>query len=210
MPTLGEVVAALEELYDPAWAQPWDAVGLACGDPEARVGRILLAVDPVAATVDQCLEQRADLLLTHHPLLLKPVHGVAADTYKGRLLHRLIRGGAALYTAHTNADVARPGVSDALAARFGLLDTTPLSTLPGEPLDKIVTFVPHDAVDSVVDALDAAGAGRIGDYSRCAWLGTGTGTFLPGDAAHPAIGARGVVERVAETRVEMVLRRQFR
>ncbi|MFB4318053.1 Nif3-like dinuclear metal center hexameric protein [Actinomadura sp. 21ATH] len=117
---LSRAVAALEEMYPPSWAEPWDAVGLVCGDPDQEVGRVLLAVDPVAAVVDEALEWGADLIVTHHPLLLRGVHGVAATTPKGRLIHRLIRNGVALYTAHTNADVADPGVSDALARAVGL------------------------------------------------------------------------------------------
>jgi dinuclear metal center YbgI/SA1388 family protein len=117
---LSHVVAALEELYDPAWAESWDAVGLVCGDPDQEIGKVMFAVDPVAAVVDEALEWGADLLVTHHPLLLRPVHGVPATTPKGRLVHRLITHGVALYTAHTNADVADPGVSDALARAVGL------------------------------------------------------------------------------------------
>lgn len=117
---LSEVIAVLEKLYPPAWAESWDAVGLVCGDPDAEVSRVLLAVDPVAAVADEALRIGADLIVTHHPLLLRPVHGVAATTPKGRLIHRLISSGVALYTAHTNADVADPGVSDALARAVGL------------------------------------------------------------------------------------------
>ncbi|MEP6697372.1 MAG: Nif3-like dinuclear metal center hexameric protein [Pseudonocardiales bacterium] len=126
MPTLGEIVAVLDAFFDPRRAEPWDAVGLVCGDPDMHVGRVLLAVDPVTATVEQCRKIGADLLLTHHPLLLRPVHGVAADTHKGRIVHRLITSGIALHTAHTNADVATPGVSDALAGILGLRDIRPL------------------------------------------------------------------------------------
>jgi dinuclear metal center YbgI/SA1388 family protein len=125
--TLGEVVAALEARYDPALAEEWDAVGLVCGDPDEPVQRVLFAVDPVAAVVDEVVETGAQLLVTHHPLLLTPVHGVPASDPKGRLVHRLVRAGAALFVAHTNADRAPDsGVNDALAAALGLTDTTPL------------------------------------------------------------------------------------
>ncbi len=107
-------------LYDPGMAQPWDAIGLVCGHPEAPVRRILLAVDPVEATVSEALDWGADLMLVHHPLLLRPVHTVAATTPKGFLVHRLIQGNCALLVAHTNADCATPGVSDALAVAVGL------------------------------------------------------------------------------------------
>lgn len=129
-------MAALERVYDPAWAEPWDAVGLVCGDPEVPVRRVLLAVDPVAAVADEAIEWRADLVVAHHPLLLRPVHGVAAITPKGRVVHDLIKHDIGLYVAHTNADVACPGVSDALLDAVALTDLTalrPLSPLPGDP-----------------------------------------------------------------------------
>jgi dinuclear metal center YbgI/SA1388 family protein len=210
VPTLAEVVAALDARYHPSWAEPWDAVGLVCGDPEAEVRRVAFAVDPVASVVEEAVQARADLLVTHHPLFLTPVHGVAATTAKGRLVHRLVTAGVALHVAHTNADVADPGVSDALAARLGAHDVAPLEPAYADPLDKVVTFVPHAAADHVIDALAAAGAGAIGEYDRCAWTAPGTGTFRPGPDARPAIGRRGEVEVVAETRVEMVLPRRLR
>jgi dinuclear metal center YbgI/SA1388 family protein len=179
-----------------------------CGDPAEPVSRVLFAVDAVAETVDEALDAGAQLLVTHHPLLLRGVHGVGADTPKGALLHRLIRGGVGLFTAHTNADSADPGVSDALAAALGLAVEAPLQPVPAAPLDKIVVFVPvGPAITAVHQALSAAGAGSIGDYSHCSFASAGTGQFLPLAGAHPAIGKVGKLERVAETRLEMVLPR---
>jgi dinuclear metal center YbgI/SA1388 family protein len=124
--TVADVVAAIEARYPPGWAEAWDRVGLVAGDPAAPVGRVLLAVDCVPETVAEAVSAGADLMVTHHPLLLRGVHSVATTTYKGALLHQLIRAGIGLYVAHTNADVATPGVSDALAARIGLRDVRPL------------------------------------------------------------------------------------
>lgn len=131
---LADVVATIEGHYDPAWAEPWDAVGLVCGEPGRPVERIMFAVDPVAAVVDEAVGWGADLLVVHHPLLLRPVTSVAATTPKGRVIHRLITAGVALYTAHTNADVADPGVSDALARAVGLTGRLrPLAPADDEP-----------------------------------------------------------------------------
>ncbi|MGI5121305.1 Nif3-like dinuclear metal center hexameric protein [Marinactinospora thermotolerans] len=146
--TLHDVIAAFESIYDPAWAASWDAVGLVCGDPAQEVSRIMFAVDPVAAVVEEAVAWNADLLITHHPLLLRGVHGVPATTPKGRLVHRLISSGTALYTAHTNADVADPGVSDALAAAVGLCG-------PLRPLDPDPT-----------DPAGRRGIGRVGELAR--------------------------------------------
>ena len=115
MARLADLIAVLDEWFDPRWAEPWDAVGLVCGDPVEPVERIMLAVDAVPETVEEAIAGRAQLLITHHPLLLTGVHGVPADDPKGAMVHRMIRAGVAHFVAHTNADVADPGVSDALA-----------------------------------------------------------------------------------------------
>ena len=124
-------------------------------------------------------------------------------------VHTLVSNGVALLSAHTNADTARPGVSDALADALGLVDLDPLVPMR-EGLDKIVTFVPHAQAESILDALAAAGAGRIGDYDRCGYLLEGMGTFRPLAGANPTIGQVGRVEQVPETRLEMVLPRERR
>lgn len=208
--TVADAVAVLDHVYDPRGAEPWDAVGLVTGDPSQPVRRVLLAVDPAQAVIDEAVAWGADLLVTHHPLLLRGVHSVALPHPKGRAVTTLVRAGVALHVAHTNADVADPGVSDALAAAVGVGDTRPLRAEPAEPTDKVVTFVPHDSVDVVVDALAAAGAGRIGDYDRCAWTTAGEGTFTARRGAHPTVGSVGTTERVPEARVEMVLPRARR
>ncbi len=135
MSTLAEIKAVFDAAYPPETAEPWDAVGLVCGDPETVVRRVMFAVDPVDTVLDEALDWGADLLVTHHPLLLKPVHGVPATTFKGRSVHRLIAGGCALLTAHTNADLARPGVSDALALALGLSVAGPILPLRGAAPD---------------------------------------------------------------------------
>ncbi len=210
VPTLRDVIAALESRYDPLLAESWDAVGLVCGDPEVAVRRVMFAIDPVASTVDEAIQARADLLVTHHPLFLSGVHGVPASDPKGRLVHQLISAGCGLFVAHTNADRACPGVNDALAAAVGLGATDPLEPADTTPLDKIIAFVPSEAAQLIVDALSEAGAGAIGDYSRAAFLNEGTGTFIPEPGANPVIGALGFVAEVAESRIEMVFPRERR
>lgn len=123
---LADVVAVLEDLYPPSTAEGWDAVGLVAGDPAAPVRKVLFAVDPVAAVVDEALAWGADLVVTHHPLFLRGVHSVAATTFKGSVVHRLLAAGCGLYCAHTNADAAPRGVADALADLLGIVDRAPL------------------------------------------------------------------------------------
>ncbi|MFF7215976.1 Nif3-like dinuclear metal center hexameric protein [Streptomyces sp. NPDC008238] len=178
MPKLSDVIAALEALWPPAWAEQWDAVGLVCGDPDAEVGRVLFAVDPVREVVEEAIATGADLLVTHHPLYLRGTTTVAATGFKGRVVHTLIRHDIALHVAHTNADRADPGVSDALAEAVGLRVTGPLVPDPADPAGR-------------------RGLGRIGElpepltlaeFARRAAAGlpaTATGLRVAGDPERP-------------------------
>jgi dinuclear metal center YbgI/SA1388 family protein len=204
---LRDVTALMEQWYPPSLASDWDAVGLVCGDPDQPVRRIVLAVDPAPAVVEEALAWDGDLLVVHHPLLLKAVHSVAATTPKGRVVHDLVRGGCGLFTAHTNADAPAGGVNEALAHVLGVRDLEVIVPDPADPLDKLVTFVPHENAEEVRAALTQAGAGRIGDYDSCTFTAEGEGRFRPLDGATPAIGRVGEVEVVAESRVEAVLPR---
>ena len=200
---LAEIIDVLDAAYPRRLAQDWDSVGLVCGDPAESVETVTVAVDATAAVVAEVPDR--GLLLAHHPLLLRGVDTVAASTAKGALVHQMIRTGCALFTAHTNADAASPGVSDALADVLGLTVEevlAPISTAGN--LDKWVVFVPADSAEGVREAMFAAGAGNIGDYSRCSWSVSGTGQFFAHEGASPTIGSVGAVERVPEERVEVI------
>jgi len=200
---LAEIIAVLDDAYPPRLAHDWDSVGLVCGDPDELVDTVTVAVDATAAVVDSVGPR--GLLLAHHPLLLRGVDTVAASTPKGALIHRLIRSGAALFTAHTNADAARPGVSDALAEALGLTVEAVLDPAVGGPAqDRWVTLVPPTDAEALRQALFAAGAGTAGHYTHCSWSIVGDGQFLPGPGANPAAGTERTLERGPEERVEVI------
>ena len=209
-PTVAEVVDLLHGWYPPATADDWDAVGLVLGDPEAPVRRVLLAVDPTQPVADEAAGWDADLLLVHHPLFLKAVHGVPATTPKGRTLATLAAAGCALLTAHTNADGATYGVSESLARALGLTDLTPIRPAPATALDTLVVYVPATHAEAVRDALAGAGAGEIGAYDHASFSSPGEGRFRPLAGATPTVGAVGALEVVDEVRIETVLPRARR
>jgi dinuclear metal center YbgI/SA1388 family protein len=210
VPSLSEIVGLLHGWYPPATADSWDAVGLVAGDPDAAVAKVVFAVDPAPAVAHEAAAWGADLLVVHHPLFLKGVHGVARTTPKGRTLGVLADAGCALLTAHTNADQAVGGVSEALATTLGLTDLAPLAPKANEALDKLTTYVPADAADAVRRALGTAGAGVIGDYDSASFSTPGEGRFRPLAGANPAIGRVGELEVVDEVRIECVLARAAR
>jgi dinuclear metal center YbgI/SA1388 family protein len=134
---LADVVAVLEQIYPSSTAQSWDEVGLVSGDLDQPVRRVHFAVDPTLAVIAEARDAQADLLVTHHPLLLRGVHSVATTTAKGASVTALVVHDIALYVAHTNADVADDGVSDALAAACGLTQVVPLAMVEGQPLGRV-------------------------------------------------------------------------
>ncbi len=210
MPTLREIVDLVHGWYPPETADSWDAVGLVYGDPEAGVGKVLFAVDPAPEVAEEAAEWGADLLVVHHPLFLKPVHGFPATTPKGRTLSTLAGAGCSLLTAHTNADRAVDGVSETMGQALGLTDLAPLTGATGPAMDKLVVFVPAEKADHVRDAIAGAGAGEIGDYDHCTFSTAGEGRFRPLEGANPTIGSVGNVEVVDEVRIESVLPRSRR
>ncbi|MDO4909701.1 MAG: Nif3-like dinuclear metal center hexameric protein [Corynebacterium sp.] len=199
---LGEIIARLNAFYPPALAEPWDRVGLICGDPEDQVNEIVLALDCTEDVVDTAIEWGAQLIIIHHPLLLRGTSTVATTDPKGRLIHRLIKNGIALFAAHTNADSARPGVNDKLAEILGVTPGRPIAPRSLNPQDKWGVYVPVDYVTVVKDAVFAAGAGQIGNYSHCAYEIEGRGQFQPEEGANPSVGSVGKLYSSVETRVE--------
>lgn len=147
--TVGEIRRVIHEAYPPQLAESWDAVGLVCGDPADEVSTVAFALDCTQEVADKAVELGAQMLVVHHPLLLRGVTTVAADTPKGKVIHTLIRGGVALLAAHTNADKARPGVNDKLAELVGIK--------PGRP---IVPVEPYENLD------EALGLGRVGELEQ--------------------------------------------
>ncbi|SDN55283.1 dinuclear metal center protein, YbgI/SA1388 family [Actinomyces ruminicola] len=166
--TVGEVEAMLRAAAPPQLAESWDSNQLICGDPDDPVHSILLAVDPVAAVVDEAIARGANMVITHHPLYLRGTDHVSAIDPKGRVAHRLIRAGIALANAHTTLDAAHGGVASALAARVGLERTRPLQPSPADPSQGIgrVGRLPaparlRDFAESVAAALPDSAPGLL-------------------------------------------------
>jgi dinuclear metal center YbgI/SA1388 family protein len=183
---------------------------LVAGDPDQAVAKVMFAVDVTAEVAAEAAEWGADLLVVHHPLFLKAVHGVAATTPKGRTLAMLTKAGCALLTAHTNADRAVGGVSEALALALGLEEVEPILNDPGVAIDKLTVFVPTDAAAIVRAALAEAGAGTIGAYDFASFSTDGVGRFRPLEGADPMIGTIGEIKTIEEVRIEVVLPRGSR
>lgn len=210
MPTVADVCAVLDRLAPPSWAFDFDEVGLHVGDRSAAVRKVLVALDHSGELIQQALANRVEMVVTHHPLIFRPIGRLEPIGHVNRIATELIRNGIALACAHTNWDCANGGVNDALASRLGLERIRPVGEAATAPTWKVTVFCPAESVEPIVDSASAVGAGQIGAYERCAFLAEGTGTYRGGEGTNPAIGASGQIEHVEEVRVEMVVPERLR
>ena len=174
MTTLSDFVAIAHTLWPLEGAEEWDSSGLVVGDPSQQINSVLLAVDAVSDTVTEAIDVKADLLLTHHPLLLKPIHSVSEERYKGSLLSGLIRNNIALLASHTNADVVENGVSDVIATALGLTDIAPITAgnTPGTGIGRVGNLSTPISLGDLAQLLakilphTAGGVKVSGDYTH--------------------------------------------
>lgn len=204
-PTAGQIIGIIEEIAPREAAVSEDPVGIQCGEPDRSVRRIMFALDASKSTVEQALDARADLLVTHHPLLFQPLAQRTVDSPTGIAFKQAVRGDLVVYSAHTNLDASSQGINTSLAQLLKLTETRILYPTGSDGGFKMVVFVPEHAYISVREAAFKAGAGRIGDYSKCSFMIAGKGTFLGNDTASPSVGIPGHLETVEEIRLEMMV-----
>lgn len=200
--TVADLIAAMEKIAPTRLAEPWDNVGLIVGDSSSPVSRVLLCIDLTPAVLAEAVSLRCEAVIAYHPVIFEGVKRLGP----GDIAFEAARRGIAVYCPHTALDVAEGGTNDLLASAIGLTDLRPLKHTEGKAREcKLVTFAPEEAADAVAEALFAAGAGRIGAYSKCSFRSFGTGTFLGDDTTNPAVGKKGQLERQPEVKLETVV-----
>ncbi|MDX1966025.1 MAG: Nif3-like dinuclear metal center hexameric protein [Planctomycetaceae bacterium] len=201
---LRDLIPHLESLAPPQLAESWDNTGLLLGDRAAEVQRVLTCLTLTPDVAAEAVELGAHLVVTHHPLMFKPVQRLTGDTGEGRTLMLLARHGIAVYSPHTSWDNAPQGINQQLAELLELTDVVPLRPKPAGAGCKLVTFVPQSDLENVQRALWQAGCGVIGNYANCSFISPGTGTFFGMSGAEPAMGRAGQLEQVSEQKLEVV------
>jgi len=203
-PRLSDVLGIINKKYPFALAEPWDNVGLQVGVASGQIDKIMVALDPLPAVLDEAISLGCNLLVTHHPLIFSPVRQISSSTVTGSSILKAIQAGLALVSMHTNYDIAQGGLNDLLAAQIGLNEVRPLKIVGHDELVKLVVFVPaahHAAVRSALFPYTV----QIGNYRDCSFSTPGQGTFLPLAGAQPAVGTVGSLEQVEEIRLELLI-----
>ncbi len=201
-----DIMGVMETIAPAKLAEGWDKPGLAIGDPEKEVKKILVALDVIESVIEEAKCIGADMIVTHHPMLLfKKIESITADNPLGKRIYALIENGIAAFSAHTNLDVAEGGTNDVLAELAGLEEIEILEETWAQELKKIVAYVPVGYEEAVRSAMCEAGAGHIGAYSHCTFGAAGKGTFLPLEGTNPFLGEQGKLEVADEIRLETIV-----
>ncbi len=202
---LTALVGLLNRLCPPGLAEEWDNVGLQLGDPDAEIARVLVCLDAEEIAISEAERLGAQAVISHHPLLHRPLKRLTPGDETGRVIFRAIRSGIAVLSAHTNLDRVADGLNDWLAERLGLNDSQPLETPQKGSFYKLVVFVPQGHEAEVLDAIFAAGGGQVGAYDRCSFRSSGTGSFRGNETTTPFIGQPGSTEETDELRLETIV-----
>lgn len=207
MPTIRQIISAIEEFAPLALQESYDNAGLQVGDASVQATGALLCVDVTEAVVDEAVALGANLIVAHHPLLFRPLRRIVGANYIERVVMKALRHGIAIYAAHTNLDAV--AVNHRWAEMLGLTDVTVLQPA-ADMLFKLVTYLPTTHLDEVRSALFAAGAGAIGRYDCCSYAEEGVGTFRAGEGTHPYCGKHGELHHEPECRLEVILPRYIK
>lgn len=202
-----DIIAEVEKIAPPALALDWDNVGLLVGDSGRVVKSILMTIDVTKAVIAEAKKNKAELILSYHPAIWAGLKSITAAG-PGSIVYDLVRSDIALYSMHTSIDIVPGGVNDALAEMIGIINAAPIGDYVSNPADenfKLIVFVPVDAVNGVSDAVFAAGAGSIGNYSNCGFTSGGLGSFKPLKGSHPSVGRRDKLEKVPEIKFETIV-----
>ncbi|MGM0523074.1 MAG: Nif3-like dinuclear metal center hexameric protein [Bacillota bacterium] len=202
-----DFLAAFERVIPQALAYDWDAVGLQVGDINTPLTGVLTTLDVTEEVIDEAIEQGVNLIMSHHPIMFKPMKKIDVSSVKGRMIKKCLLNDVTIYAAHTNYDRVDGGMNDRLADRLGLINREMLVEEDETKNVKLQVFVPRTHKEILDEALTRKGIGTMGDYEACVYETEGTGRFQPTDKAKPFIGKGETREAVEEVKLEYLITR---
>ncbi|UII23935.1 Nif3-like dinuclear metal center hexameric protein [Fulvivirga ligni] len=203
MTKIKDIIQYLEAVAPAAYQESYDNSRLITGNSSEAVTNVLITLDTTEEVVEEAIQKNCNLIISHHPIVFKGLKSLTGKNYIERTVIKAIKNDIAIYAIHTNLDNVSQGVNKKICDKLGLVNTKVLVP-KSEILTKLVTYIPSQNTDAVLDALHEAGAGNIGNYSNCSFKVEGTGSFKPNDAANPHIGEVNQQEYLQEDRVELI------
>lgn len=202
---LNDLIKKIENKYPLNLAYDWDNVGLLVGDFDSEIKKVLVSLEANEKVIEEAIQNKVDLIITHHPFIFRKMNKINTKDLKGKLIHKLIKNDIALYSMHTNFDIAFDGLNDYFMEVMGFENCKILDVTNSETLYKLAVYTPMTHEIIVRESLGESGAGYIGNYSNCTFNSSGIGTFRPEDNSNPFIGERGKIEEVKEVKIETIV-----
>ncbi|MGB1119111.1 MAG: Nif3-like dinuclear metal center hexameric protein [Chitinophagales bacterium] len=197
------ITDCLEQWAPPSLALSYDNCGLLIGDPNQLVKKAIVSLDVTEGVVQEAIDQQANLIIAHHPIIFKGLRSIRPTTDSQRAIILAIKHDIAIYAIHTNLDRVDDGVNKALADRLNLSNRSVLDEASN--LYKLITFVPTKDLQVVRNALFSIGAGSIGEYKKTSFVSSGVGSFQGSASSNPSIGKAGEFTEVEEEKLEVLL-----
>ncbi len=202
---IGNILKYLEDWAPPEVSWERDNVGVQVGSIDEEVRKIFVCLDLTEKSLRAAIKENCNLIITHHPLIFKPLKSIeTTKDPKAKIIQTLIKHDITVFSAHTNLDFTKGGVSFVLAEKLGLQNLSFLKNLEGNQF-KMVVFVPEENANKVLDAIFNAGGGIIGEYEKCSFTLNGKGTFEGSENSNPAVGIKQNFETVDEVRLEVLI-----
>lgn len=205
MYTVNQIVDALNAFAPPKLAESWDNVGLMIGSKKQVVDKVLCALDVNLEVIDEAIREGAQIIVTHHPLLFKPISSIDYETPMGKMIQKLIKHDIAVFSMHTNFDIVAGGINDYLAEKIGLTHTMPLEVTSSKTLQKLAVYVPRTHYEQVRETLIRFNTCTIGQYTGCTFSSEGIGSFVPMEGSNPYVGEADQLEIVDEVKLECMI-----
>ncbi|MGD0341983.1 MAG: Nif3-like dinuclear metal center hexameric protein [Bacteroidales bacterium] len=201
---LKELCSFLDSAIPLSYQEDYDNSGLQIGLPDRDLNSALLTLDITEDVMDEAIAKSCDAIISHHPLIFRPIKRISGESVTERIVAKAIKNNIAIYSAHTNLDSIKGGVSFRMAQKMGLVNVGVLAPLKNRLL-KLVAFIPENYLEKIKDAVFEAGAGVTGNYDRCSFGIPGTGSFRPGENANPFVGKKGKIHFEREVRFETIM-----
>lgn len=200
---LQNIIHAIENEASPTLQENYDNSGLQVGNRLQQISAALICLDVTDEIIDEAIEKKCNLIISHHPLIFKGIKSITGKSYIERCIIKACKNDIAIYSAHTNLDNAWNGVNFKIAEKIGLTKLQILREQEGVLL-KLAVFVPVKHVENVRNAIFEAGGGHIGSYDACSFNSAGTGTFRAGKDSNPYCGEIGKLHSEEEMRIELI------
>ncbi len=203
-----DITDYMETIAPTSYAMEWDQVGLQIGSLKKEVQRIMITLEINFDVLEEAANSGVDLIISHHPLIFKPLDRIDFEGSKGAMIQKIIQADLHVYVCHTNMDVAPKGLNQYIAEKIGLKDIEILSPSDVKPFCKFIVYVPGTHREKIIEAIHKGGGGHIGNYSHCTFGTAGIGTFKPQEGAAPFLGKKNELENVEENKIETIIRRK--